>query len=106
MFRRGGEVGLSDGPGGSGVPVCAGVVLIGIGCTGLVSVVIGAGVGIGGGGVVGGGVVGVDGIDGGSGSGNDGMVVGGDDGMGRYRRRNRRFLVVSLPEPSVLTAYW
>lgn len=71
MFGRGGGVGLSDGPEGSGVPGCAGVVWIGIGCSGLVSAVTGAGVGIGGGGVVGGGVVGggpvgVDGLGSGS----------------------------------------
>ncbi len=56
-----------------------------------------------GGGVVGGGLVGVDGLAWG---GNDDLVVGGGDGIGLYLRRNLRFLVVSLPEPSVLTAYW
>ena len=76
---------------------------IGIRSAGLVSATIGTGVGIGGGVVVGDGLVGVDG---GTRSGRDGMVVGGDDRMGLYRRRKRRFLVVSLPEPSVLTAYW
>ena len=72
---------------------------------------IGVGDGIGGGGVVGGGVVGgglvgVDVLGGWSWGGNDGVVVGGGDGIGLYLRRNLRFLVVSLPEPSVLTAYW
>ncbi len=69
---------------------------------------IGVGDGIGGGGVVGGGVVGGGfvGVDGLGGWSWGGVVVGGGDGIGLYLRRNLRFLVVSLPEPSVLTAYW